>query len=251
MSLLLRFKSFIDYTAAVCFPPRCVLCDTPSASEGGTLCPICWGELEHILSPYCNRCGIPLEGELIYAAMQTCAGCTASPPAYTRAKAAFVYNDVSRQLISRLKFYDGLHLLPFLAMQAGQAGKDIIALCDLALAVPMHPKRLRERMYNQAALLAKHIGKQHGIPVGYNILKRIRPTEQQTGKSRKARLRNLAGAFTVPSHRLAAVNGKRILLIDDVLTTGATVSRCARALKQAGAAQVYVLTVCRTPLRFS
>lgn len=225
------------------FPGRCALCDDALASDGA-LCASCWNRLEYVAPPFCKICRLPGDTET-----GVCRECERKKPAFAAAYAAYIYNDAASSLISRLKFKDGLHVFPFLADACYFAAKDGLAECDVLVPVPMHPRRLRARMYNQSALLARRIAKKAGKPVFYRALRRVKHTAPQTGKSRKQRLRNLSGAFRADIRKHPQISGAVIGLIDDVYTTGATLSACARALKQAGAAKVIAITVCRTPER--
>jgi len=153
------------------------------------------------------------------------------------------YDDSSRQLVLALKHGDRLHLAPPLAQWMRHAGAELLAAADLQLPVPLHWTRLFTRRYNQAALLAQAIAKAGGPPVAADCLIRRRRTPSQGNKNPSARRRNVAGAFAV--RRPDKLRGRRVVLIDDVLTTGATVEECARVLKRAGAARVDVLTLAR------
>jgi ComF family protein len=222
-------------------PPLCAACREPV--EGRGLCPACWSKLSFITRPYCERLGIPFvydpgPGILSMEAI-------AAPPAYHRARAAVRFDEISRALVHALKYADRLDLAPMMGRWIAHAGRELLAEADALVPVPLHWRRLWARRFNQSAMLAAAISSQTGVPVAANALKRVKPTVQQFGLSRTERAANVQGAFRVPPEGKAAVTRRRLVLIDDVLTTGATVDGCARALLRAGAANVDVLVFAR------
>ena len=223
-------------------PPQCLAChavvDTP-----GNLCADCFSRFTFITAPQCERCGLPLDTPVIEDLV--CGACLKDPPAFERARAAFVYDAASRPLVLKLKNGDRTDAAVHLARWLQRAGVDLIARCDVIVPVPLHRWRLLMRTYNQAALLANKLGKLVDKPVKPDALTRIKRTPIQGGLDRAARRRNVAKAFAVK--RLAAIGGRRVLLIDDVLTTGATANACAQTLLKAGAAAVDVLVLARVP----
>jgi ComF family protein len=222
-------------------PPLCAACREPV--EGRGLCPACWSKLSFITRPYCERLGTPFvydpgPGILSMEAI-------ADPPAYNRARAAVRFDEISRALVHALKYGDRLDLAPMMGRWIGQAGRELLAEADALVPVPLHWRRLWARRFNQSAMLAGAVSRQTGVPVVTGALKRVKPTAQQVGLSRTERAANVQGAFRVPADGKAAVTGRRLVLIDDVLTSGATVDGCARALLRAGAANVDVLVFAR------
>jgi ComF family protein len=169
----------------------------------------------------------------------------ANPPAYGRARAVMRYDDNSRRLILAFKHADRLDMGPSLAAWSARAGAELLESADLIAPVPLHRFRLWRRRYNQAAVLAMALSNVAGRPVLIDLLRRVRSTPSQAGLSASQRRRNVQGAFAVRASRAAGLKAKRVLLIDDVMTTGATVESCARALLAAGAAQVDILTIAR------
>jgi ComF family protein len=225
------------------YPPLCVLCRVP-VSDPGSLCAGCWTEIAFLDGPVCNRCGVPFE--IDPGADTLCAACQARTPAFDRARAVMRYDDASRKPVIAFKRADRLDLAPAFAQWLQRAGVADIAEADVVVPVPLHPMRLWSRRYNQAAILAKRIARDGGKPFEPLVLKRTRSTQSQgVMASAKARRRNVMGAFRVDPRGAATVKGRNVLLVDDVITTGATAEACARALKRAGAARVFVLALAR------
>jgi ComF family protein len=230
-------------------PHLCAACREPVDGQG--LCPACWSKLSFISRPYCERLGIPFvydpgPGILSMEAI-------ADPPAYHRARAAVRFDEVSRALVHALKYGDRLELAPMLGRWLSQAGREILTEADGLVPVPLHWRRNWARRFNQSAMLAAAVSRQTGVPVAAGALKRVKATVQQVGLTRTERAANIQGAFRVPPEGKASVAGRRLVIVDDVLTSGATVEGCARALLRAGAANVDVLVFARVadPLRTS
>lgn len=221
-------------------PPRCLSCGRAVDRQGG-LCGACWSALTFIAPPACACCGLPfeyaVEGENL------CGACMAAPPPFARARAVLVYDDASRPLILGFKHGDRTHAAPPFGGWLARAGAELLADADLLAPVPLHRWRLFMRRYNQAALLARETGRAAGVVAVPDLLVRRRRTRSQGGLDRQGRHRNVAGAFAL--RRPGAVEGKRVVLVDDVLTTGATLGECARVLLRAGARRVDVLTLAR------
>jgi ComF family protein len=232
----------------IALPPLCPSCREP-LGDGVGLCAPCWSKLAPIEKPYCARLGIPFAydpgpGILSMEAI-------AAPPAYDRARAAVRYDDVARALVQRFKYHDRLDLAPMMGRWMARAGSELLADADALLPVPLHWRRLWARRFNQAAALAGTISEIAEVPVLHGAIARVRATPQQVGLSKPQRADNVQGAFRVPQERKADIAGRRLVLIDDVLTSGATADTCARALLRAGAAHVDVLVFARVvaPLR--
>ncbi len=232
----------------VALPPLCPSCREP-LGDGVGLCAACWAKLSFIEPPYCARLGIPFTydpgpGLLSMEAI-------ASPPAYDRARAAVRYDDIARALVLGFKYGDRLDLAAMMGRWMARAGRALTADADALLPVPLHWRRLWARRFNQSAALSAAISEICGVPVLHDALKRVRATPQQVGLSKPQRADNVQGAFRVPADRKAEITGRRLVLIDDVLTSGATVDTCARALLRAGAAHVDVLVFARVvaPMR--
>jgi ComF family protein len=223
-------------------PLLCPSCREP-LGEGVGLCASCWSRLSLIEPPYCARLGIPFvfdpgAGLLSMEAI-------ANPPAYDRARAAVRYDDVAASLVHQLKYGDRLDLAPMMGRWMARAGRELLADANGVVPVPLHWRRLWARRFNQSAALAGAISALCGVPVMHGGLKRVRATPQQVGLSKAERADNVQGVFRVPAEQKAEITGQRIVLVDDVLTSGATVDACARALLRAGAAHVDVLVFAR------
>jgi ComF family protein len=225
----------------IALPTLCVACREPVDGEG--VCATCWAKLSFVAPPYCPRLGIPFvydpgPGLLSMEAI-------ADPPAYQRARAAVRYDDVARTLVHALKYQDRADLAPAMGRWMARAGCELLEGADVLVPVPLHWRRSWSRRYNQSGALARSIERQSGVKLATDALRRIRPTEQQIGLSRPQRASNVQGAFKVAADRQHQVEGRRVVLIDDVLTSGATVDACARALFRAKADQVDVLVFAR------
>jgi ComF family protein len=223
-------------------PSQCLACHAPVA-EMGTLCPTCWSRLKLIERPYCERLGIPFAYDLGPGALS--AEAIADPPPFDRARAVAVYDDVARRLVHGLKYRDRLELARWMAGWMARAGTQVIDAADIVVPVPLHRRRLWWRRYNQSALLVRALAETAGKPLASDALIRIRATAQQVGLTAEERDRNVRGAFRVTAAGKRAIAGRRVLLVDDVYTTGATVKAGTRALLRAGAAAVDVLVFAR------
>jgi ComF family protein len=225
----------------IVLPTLCVACREPVDGEG--VCAECWGKLSFIAPPFCPRLGIPFVYDPGPDMLSMEA--IANPPAYTRARAAVRYDDVARTLVHALKYQDRTDLAPAMGRWMARAGRELLDDADVLVPVPLHWRRAWRRRYNQSGALARVIERQNGVKVAAEALRRIRPTEQQIGLSRPQRASNVQGAFKVTPDRQVLIAGRRVVLIDDVLTSGATVDACARALLRAKAASVDVLVFAR------
>lgn len=223
-------------------PPRCLKCGMVVVAQGA-LCPSCWQGLSFLSPPGCACCGQPFDFDLGPGAL--CGACTQAPPAFDRARSVLRYDEASRDLILAYKHADRTSLTPAFAAWLKRAGDELLRDADLIVPVPLHWSRLFGRRYNQAALLAIALGELSGKAVVPDLLIRRRATRKQGHLGRLARQRNVAGAFALHPRRLADAVGKRVLLIDDVITTGATVTNCAKVLHHGGATAIDVLALAR------
>src|SRR5882757_132987 len=225
----------------IALPTLCVSCREPVDGEG--VCANCWSKLSFSAKPFCPKLGIPFVydpgPELL--SMEA----IANPPAYARARAAGRYDDVARTLVHALKYQDRTDLAPAMGRWMARAGQELLEEADVLVPVPLHWRRGWSRRYNQSGTLARVISRQTGVKLASEALRRVRATEQQIGLSRSQRATNVQGAFKVAADRTADIEGRRVVLVDDVLTSGATTDACARALLRARAAQVDVLVFAR------
>jgi ComF family protein len=208
-----------------------------------------WSRIRFIDAPSCDGCGAPFDYDLGGGAR--CPSCLAHPPAFDHARAACLYDDASRDLILKLKHADRTDLAGVFARWLARASGDIVGELDAVVPVPLHRFRLIKRRYNQAAEIARPLARATGLAYWPGAIGRPKVTPSQSGKSAKGRRRNVAGAFAVPADWRPKVVGARLLLVDDVLTTGATLEGCARALKSAGAARVDAAVIARVKERAS
>jgi ComF family protein len=226
-------------------PPRCLSCEAEVA-EQGAVCAACFGGLSLITAPLCARCGVPF-AHAGQAEAGLCPRCAARPPAFREARAALRYDDGARRLILPFKHADRTDLAWPLARQMARAGAGLLARTELIAPVPAHWRRLLARRYDQAALLARAIGRLSGKPVRPDLLRRARRTPPLGDKRAMERALLVEGAFVLGAAGRAAVAGRQVLLVDDVMTSGATAEACARVLLEAGAAAVDVLAAARVP----
>ena len=225
----------------IALPTLCVACREPVDGDG--VCATCWAKLSFIAPPFCPRLGIPFVYDPGPDMLSMEA--IANPPAYMRARAAVRYDDVARTLVHALKYQDRTDLAPAMGRWMARAGRELLTEADVLVPVPLHWKRGWSRRYNQSGALARVIERQTGVKLSSEALRRVRPTQQQIGLSRKERASNVQGAFKVTADRQSLIHGRRVVLIDDVLTSGATVDACARALLRAKATSVDVLVFAR------
>ena len=221
-------------------PPRCPACRTIVDGDG-RFCPDCWPKLQFITAPCCARCGDPFDHDR--GAGAECAACLAEPPRYAAARAALAYGGPARTAILSLKHGDKPWLATIMATHMARAGAGLITPETLLVPVPLHRWRLWRRGYNQAALLAQALAARTGAELAIDALERVKPTRPSAGMGRAARARNVRGVFKVRDR--SQIKGRAIVLVDDVLTTGATADACARVLRRAGAGTVGVLTFAR------
>jgi ComF family protein len=229
-------------TVRMLFPPTCAGC-LRLVEEPGTLCGKCWPRLRLLDRPWCPVMGTPFahdmgEGFLSGEAI-------ARPPPFERARAAVAYAGVARQMVQRLKYHDRTDLAPWMARWMVRAGFELMPDIDLIVPVPLHGRRFFRRRFNQSAELARAVGRLTGLPFEPAIVERIKVTRQQVGLGQREREDNVRAAFAVPARCAAGLKARRVLLVDDVYTTGATVAAVTRALRKGGAAAVDVLTFAR------
>lgn len=221
-------------------PPQCLSCRAPVDTHG-QICGACWSEIDFITDPRCAACGRPFEYDLGPRAL--CGACIAEPPTYGRARSVMRYGDRSRGLVIGFKHGDRTERAKTFGIWMARVGEEILSGADALVPVPLHRMRLLSRRFNQAAMLALVTGRRTGVPVQPRLLVRTRATPSQGGLNARERRANVRGAFAVRSGQERQIRGRRLVMVDDVMTTGATVSACAQVLLKAGAAAVDVLTL--------
>ncbi len=229
------------------YPPVCLACRRAIGAHGG-LCPSCWSAMRFIERPYCERLGTPFEADL--AAGETgrmiSAAALADPPVFARARAVARFEEgPARLLVHRLKYGDRLELAEPMGRWMARAGAELLDQADLLVPVPLHRLRLAQRRFNQSAALARAVSKASGVPLNGGILTRPKPTPPQVGLTRRLRAKNVQGAFEVAVERRIDLAERRVVLVDDVMTSGATLNAAARILLRAGAKQVDALVFAR------
>jgi len=227
--------AFVDWLT----PPKCLLCRKDVQGDA-SLCLSCWQGLHFIDEPVCDALGTPFaydegEGALSPAAI-------AEPPPWNKARGAVAFDHTSRQIVHLFKYRDTQEAGLAMARMMAGAGRRLLADCDLIVPVPLYRFRLWRRRFNQAALLAQHLSRHAAKPYAHDVLERRQATRSQVGLSADERQKNVRSAFAVRPEMRPRIEGKSLLLVDDVRTTGATLSACASTLKAAGAARVDVLS---------
>jgi ComF family protein len=224
------------------YPPACIACGG-ATGEAHALCAACWRELRFIERPFCERLGTPFPLDLGPALLSPAA--IADPPVFERARAVACYDDTARRVVHRLKYSDRLDLARALGGMMARSGAELARDADVIVPVPLHRTRLWWRRFNQSMALARVVARTHAKPCEPDLLLRVKRTKPQVGLSRNERGENLQGAFRVPVAAKPRLAGRRVLLVDDVLTTGATANAASRALLRGGAAAVDVLAFAR------
>ncbi len=224
-------------------PPQCSACDE-AVTTHGLLCPTCFRTVSFITEPCCQRCGVPF-GSAGLAGL--CPSCIQAPPVFRRARAALSYDAAARRLILPFKHADRVELSGVLAAYMARAGAELLVNADILVPVPLHRARLFRRRYNQAALLARALGRAVSRPALLDALRRVRGTASLGAKSAEERAAVLTGAIEICPSRVEQIAGQRVLLVDDVMTSGATANACAAVLLAAGAVVVDVLAAARVP----
>ena len=227
-------------------PAQCLTCDA-AVDTPGQLCPVCFTATSFVTDPCCLTCGQGFAHAAEGGLAGQCQQCLDTPPAWRQGRAALRYDEQAGRIILPFKYADRVETAAALARQMLRAGAALLHEADILVPVPLHRSRIRARRYNQSALLARAIGRLSGHPALLDGLSRPRATQSLRGQSAAARAASMQDAFAVRPHCQPAVDGRRVLLIDDVLTTGATANGCTRALLAAGAAQVDLLVAARVP----
>jgi ComF family protein len=245
-SIASRLGSIAAAALDLLLPPTCMLCPE-SVDAPGLLCGMCFGELTAAGEPCCRCCGVPFDLAWHAAEGGLCQRCIDTPPPFEHARAALIYDKASRRLVLPFKHGDRIEFAAILARLMARSGAAQLSETDVLVPVPIHRRRLFVRRYNQAALLAQALGTMSGRPVLVDALARVTATQTLDGKTAAERRDEVATAFIVRRRRVSLLEGRRILLIDDVMTSGATAGACSEVLLGAGAASVDVLVAARVP----
>jgi len=226
------------------YPEICQICqEQPAPAAEGFVCVDCQQGVRYLQKPFCQRCGLPFEGEI--STVFTCSNCGDVELHFSYARAAVVFSGLTLEIIHHYKYQRALWFEPFLAQLLLRSAVPALSAekPDMVVPVPLHPVKEREREFNQAGRLGGHLAAALGVPLNTKVLQRVSFTITQTALSRKERAANMRGVFAVPKG--VRLDDRRIVLVDDVLTTGATTNACAKVLRAAGAAEVCVWTVAR------
>ena len=240
------FSHAVRATLDVLLPPHCLTCDRP-VDAPGHFCAECFRGAAFITEPCCTHCGVPFSHAGQGGAERLCPGCRAHPAPWGQARAALRYDGHAKRVLLPFKHADRPELANALAPMMARAGAPLLRRAEVIVPVPLHRRRLFGRRYNQAALLARALARLSGVPAVPDLLRRTRPTVSLGDLGAQARTEAVAGAFAVRPARASRLAGRRVLLIDDVMTSGATANACALALLAAGAAAVDVLVAARVP----
>jgi ComF family protein len=237
-------QSWLNTGLGFFYPEICRICETERATaKTGFVCPKCWSQVRFIRPPFCEHCGLPFEGDI--TTVFECTNCREMELHFSSARSAVVAKTIVLEIIHRFKYRRELWFGPFLAELLLREAVPALRgqRWDFIAPVPLHPVKEREREFNQAELMAKHLSGATNISLNSRLLRRVSPTATQTLLTREQRAENMRGAFAVCKG--VKLNGEKIILVDDVFTTGATTSACAKALKAAGAGDVCVWTIAR------
>lgn len=235
-------RAVANAAVGLIYPPVCIACER-GTERAHALCPVCWNGMAFIERPFCERLGTPFAVDYGSALLSPAA--MADPPVFARARAVAKHEGTARELVHKLKYGDRIDLAKAMGTMMRRAGAELVADADVIVPVPLHRGRMWSRRFNQSMALATALAKDTGRPCDPFLLARVKATAHQTGLTRAQRGTNLQGAFRVPDEQKPRLAGQRVLLIDDVLTTGATLNAASRALLRGGAATVDVLTFTR------
>ena len=242
-----KIKEITQIALDTILPPRCVVTGE-MVDRQGMIAPSAWTEMDFINAPMCDKCGVPFGFEVDGVEGEDgthCLQCLDYPPPFDSARASLKYNDQSRDMILGFKHADQTHAARAFVPWLKNAGAEMLEEADVLIPVPLHRWRLLKRRYNQSAIIAHYLAKDMNIPVLHEGLIRTRATPTQGHLNFEQRRKNVKRAFVVNERYLSDIKGKKVVLIDDVYTTGATVKECTKALKRAGVKEVHILTLAR------
>ncbi len=240
----MMLKRLLNYI----IPATCPGCHLP-IEQDHSICPKCWTSLVFITDPFCNTCAEPLEISTLSDDVYICGSCLKTPPLFSQSRSLFKYSGLARQLILSLKHGGATFLSPTLGKMMAQHHQNYIKECDMIVPVPLHWSRLLKRGYNQAALLAKDIARRSDMDFSPTLLIRKKRTPSQGKYGKVGRLKNVKFAFSVPINSVPILTNKTVLLVDDVVASGATLNECTKVLLTAGAKKVKVLVVAKSTLK--
>lgn len=223
------------------FPAKCIICD--NYNTDAEICTDCWSRISFITKPYCALCSYPFSYESDAAAI--CGYCIIKKPKYDRAISLLKYDEHSKELMHKFKYHGQLHILAYLVQLMLNMGQDIIKEADIIAPVAMHKHKLLRRGYNQAALLSMKIAAKTDLQYCPELLVKKTDTVPQAGLKREQRLKNIKGSFAIHPQYIGGIKRKNILLIDDTIATGATISECCRILRKEKVAKIFVLTIAK------
>ncbi|SCY47812.1 Predicted amidophosphoribosyltransferases [Paracoccus tibetensis] len=232
---------------ALIYPPQCLACGEAVAGGEGvvSLCPACWPDAAFAGASCCGSCGVPLPAGLDGEDGLICDDCLGQPRPWAQARAALVYAGTGKKLVLALKHADRPDLAPALGAWLARAAGPLVTPETVVVPVPLHLRRLMRRKYNQAELLAGHVAKAHGLTLAPRLLRRVRHTEGQDHRGVLDRVANVAGALAVDAARAAPLARRPVLLVDDVMASGATMAEAAGALAAAGLGPIHVAVLAR------
>lgn len=237
-------QNWLNVFAGLFYPEICQICGKEQATpKSGFVCVNCWRQVQFIRPPFCRRCGLPFEGEI--TTVFECSNCREMDLSFSSARSAVVAKTVVLETIHRYKYQRHLWFESFLANLLLREALPVLKeeKWDFIAPVPLHPVKEREREFNQAAQLAAKLSAASNIPLNTKLLRRVTPTLTQTRLTREQRAANMRNAFSGCNG--GGLNGEKVIIVDDVFTTGATTNACAKVLRDAGAGQICVWTVAR------
>lgn len=237
-------KKLAEKFLNIIFPKSCLICN--KIISGGSFCVEDWNKLHFLQKPACNICFQPFEFRVDDEML--CGKCLQKRPEYFKALAVLNYDETSKALVTKFKYFDQTNLAKYFSELMFKQAKEIIPDIDFIAPIPLHKFRIIKRKYNQGALLAKNIGRFANTKVILDLLIRTKNNKPQASLNQIMRIKNVAGIFKVREKYCDEIKKKNILLIDDVITTGATVESCCKALKKAGATRIYILTLAKTTM---
>jgi ComF family protein len=231
------WKSFLN----LIFPIKCIICDSYKTQR--EICSNCWGNIPFITKPYCYICGIPFSYENDEKAI--CGYCVMKRPSYDKSISIFKYNEYSKKIIHKFKYQDNLHILDYLVNLMSNLGNSLIIQADYIVPVPMHKYKLLKRGYNQSALLAMKIAKKNNVKYLPELLLKIKHNMPQASLKKGQRIENIKNTICINNKYKSLIAGKVILLVDDVITTGATIEECAKIISGYKPSHIFILSLAK------